>query len=142
MREVLIRPANPYDYTAEELEELAGLIRDADPDLVVSIDGRSERGYGVTPWEVVEVVATVGGAAGALQMTAQGFRAAVAWARRRWVKDRSDHPTEPPRPRSVRLLYGPDGSVLSQISIDLPDGEPLETEHSGQTSDESPDEHA
>jgi hypothetical protein len=128
MTEVVIRAGNPHDFTAEELEELAAIMRSADVHLGVSIDHRLEHGYGVSPWEVVEVIATLGGAAGAVQMTARSFRAAVTWARRRWEKDRLEHPNEAPRPRSVRLIYGPDGSVLRQVSIDQPDGEPNESE--------------
>jgi hypothetical protein len=124
---LLIRPGNPYDFEDGGLQTLADEIRAADTDIVIDIDPRSERGYGVTPWEVVEIVATIGGAAEAVRLTAKSVSVAVAWMRRRWQKDCGEHAGQPPRPRSVLLLL-PDRTLLRKISIDLPDGEPTEEE--------------
>ena len=123
---ILIRPGNPYDFTNSELESLAEELRAADPTLDITVEARSERGYGVSPWEVVELIATAGGATEAVRQSARAVSATVSWARRRWNKDRDDHPGEPPRPRSVRLRFGPDRSIARDISIDLPHGEPEE----------------
>jgi hypothetical protein len=113
-------------FTEIELEQLLTELRAADPGVTVTLDPRSERGYGVSPWEVIEIVATAGGAAAAVQLSVTSVRAAVAWARKRWTKDKEAHPHLPPRPRSIRVIYGPDGSVLKVVSIDLPEGEPQE----------------
>lgn len=128
MADIIIRPGNPYDFTADELSELLTLLRSDQASESIEVELLTERGYGVSPWEIIEIIGAIGGAAETVKLSAVMVHRATAWARERWQKDRSEHPNEPPRPRGVRLIYGPDGSVLRAISIDLPDGEPTEEE--------------
>jgi hypothetical protein len=126
MVEIHITPTNPFDFSSEELEGLAESLRSEDSAALIHVRTRPEHGYGVSPYEVVELVATAGGAAAAVDQTVAIFRRAVNWTRERWQRERSEKPDESPRPRTVRLVYGPDGDVLKSVTIDLPDGEPQE----------------
>ncbi len=128
MDKVVVRPGNPFDFEETELEELTTQLSSVEPDFEVQLEFRHERGYGVSPYEVVELVSTWGGAAAAVGMSARMLRAAARWAHARWLKDKDEHPNETPRPRTVRVIYAPDGSVIRQVAIDLPDGEPREDE--------------
>jgi hypothetical protein len=123
---VVIKPANPFDFENAELDELAEHLRQADSSFNIEISAQPERGYGVTPYEVIELVATIGGAITALESTAGILSTTVKWARERWQRDRDKHRPEPPRPRVVKLIYGPDGRILKEVLIDLPDGDPVE----------------
>ncbi|MFE4622110.1 hypothetical protein [Streptomyces mirabilis] len=129
MLEIALRAPNPYDFTPQELEEIVSLLRE-DPELQVTVDVQPERGYGVTPIEVV-VLVFVGKAvaSGALAYGGEvAVKKAVGWARDRWRREREEQPELPPRPRRIQILYGPDDQVLREIAIDLPDGEPQETQ--------------
>jgi hypothetical protein len=123
MTEILIRSANPFDFEPEELEELANRLRELDPSLDIRIDVQRERGYGVTPYEVIQLIATTGDAAMVLAAGAKAVNRSVKWARERWQKDKDSHPSESPRPRVIEVL-DEDGHVLTKITIDVPDGDP------------------
>lgn len=125
MTQIRIRPANPYDFSQNELDTLAEEIRQEDPTLEVEISALPERGYGVTPMEIITIIATAGGAAAALRETAKATVAAVRWMRRRWQKDKQECDGTPRR-RVIRILYGPNGEQLKSIAIDEPDGTPQE----------------
>jgi hypothetical protein len=126
MNELVITPGNPHDFAGDELDSLAETLRGSAPSFNVRVIAKPERGYGVTPYEVITIIATVGGAGAAIKESIQAARAAARWARERWQRDRNEHPIERPRPRMV-VLYGPDGRVLAEVLIDLPEGEPTET---------------
>ncbi len=122
MPDIIVRSSNPYDLSVEELETLAEALRASDQDLDVEVQVLPERGYGVTPYEVIEIVSTVGGAAGAVQLVAS----AVAWAQRRWKRQKAEHPERAPRPKAVKYIYAGDGQVLRSVTIDGTTGEATE----------------
>ncbi|MGV9700813.1 hypothetical protein [Streptomyces sp. NPDC003483] len=126
MAEIYLVTPNPYDFSAAEIEEVAGLVKAADPALDLEAGAQSERGYGVSTYEALDFIATVGGAAAAVAQVRTGLNAVIKWARERWTRDREQHPDENPRPRLIRVLYGPTGEVLLRVAIDEPDGEPEE----------------
>jgi hypothetical protein len=123
MPEILIRPANPFDFEPEELDELANQLRESDPSLDIRIDTQRERGYGVTPYEVIQLIATTGDAVVVLAAGANAVNRSIKWARERWQKDKTSHSGQSPRPRVVEVL-DENGHVLTKITIDLPDGDP------------------
>lgn len=129
MTEILIRPANPFDFEPEELEELANRLREAEPSLDIRVDVQTERGYGVTPYEVIQIIATTGNAAVILAAGAKTLNRTIKWTRDRWQKDKDNHPGESPRPRVIEVI-DQDGHVLTSIKIDIPDGDPKEDDDS------------
>ncbi len=122
MPDIVVRSSNPYDLSAGELEDLAEALRSSGEGLDVEVQTLPERGYGVTPYEVVEIVSTVGGAAGAVQVVAS----AVAWAQRRWKSQKAEHPERAPRPKVLKYIHGADGQVLLSVTIDGATGEATE----------------
>jgi hypothetical protein len=123
MTEIVIRPANPFDFELEELEELANQLREDEPSLDIRIDAHRERGYGVTPYEVIQLIATTGDAVVVLAAGAKALNRSVRWARERWQKDKDSHPSQSPRSRIIEVL-DEDGHVRTKVTIDLPDGDP------------------
>jgi len=123
--EIKIRPSNPYDFSPEELSELAEEIRQEDPTVEVEVDSLPEQGYGVTPVEVIAIITATGGSVAAVKETAKAAQTAINWMRKRWQKDK-EKAVGPPRRRTVRILYGPDGDELKSVTIDEPDGSPEE----------------
>lgn len=119
---MIIEPGNPYDFTADELEELRQVIVSADPGADVQIAVRPERGYGVTLQEVLYVWDVATDVVGDLALLGTPVAAAVAWLRRRAKKER-DAGMVPPRTR-VAVLLGPDGKPLSRVIVEDPDNEP------------------
>lgn len=118
MAEYTLLPGNPYDFTSDELKDLEREVRSQAPGVDVALGEKVERGYGVTLYEVIQVVADVRGAGGDLVLVA-----VVAWLRKRWRRDQAAG--RRPRPRSVVLLDS-DGKKLRSIDIDEPEGEPRE----------------
>lgn len=119
IRRVIIEPGNPYDFSAEELEELRQEIAQDCSIAEVQLAVRPERGYGVTLHEVLYIWDIGTDIVGDITTVATPFAAAVAWARRRARKDRELHGAKA-RPRTVALL-GPHGRILKQVVIDDPD---------------------
>ena len=120
-----LEPGNPHDLGRAELDELAAEIREENPDLDVEVFIGEEHGYGTTAGEVLRMYLEIGEIAGDTAAIMAPFYGAVRWAKRRWGKDRDEHPEGEPRPRYV-TLYGPDGTALKSVRIDLPDGEAIE----------------
>lgn len=120
---IVIEPGNPHDFDATELAELAAQVSAAAGARPVRVSQRPEHGYGVTLQEVLYVWDLMTNTAGELALDLAPFVAVVAWAKKRWNRDRDEH--DQPRPRSV-TLFGPDGRPIKQIKIDLPDGEPVD----------------
>jgi hypothetical protein len=94
---LLLGPGNPYDLTSGELEELADLLRDESPELRVEISRPSERAYGVTFWEVLNIWAdaAVGTRAVAtgprtVNTNAPASKRYFVWAQRGGVEERVD----------------------------------------------------
>jgi hypothetical protein len=121
---LLLGPGNPYDLTSGELEELADLLRDESPELRVEISRPSERAYGVTFWEVLNIWADAAEAGGGTGLAIAAFWRAAKWAQGRWQRDR-EQSTQTPRPRSV-TLFGPNGEALKSVLIEGPEGTPVE----------------
>lgn len=111
---VTLRAPNPYDFTPEELAEAAALIRNAAPSLNVDVLDHTEHGYGVDAGETLDLL--VNSAVPAVMAVA--VQAAVDWMKERLRRERDEHPELPPRPRTVRVLHGPNGEVLSRVTID------------------------
>lgn len=123
MQEIRIRPGNPNDFSEEDLSDLLNSVDDLDG-AKVRCEERDERGYGVTFYEVIQVVADIRGAGGDLIVGALLHRIAI-WLERRWQSDHDERPDVPTRPRSIVLLDG-EGNKIRIINIDEPDGEPRE----------------
>lgn len=121
---VTLRAANPYDFTPEELAEAAALIRDAAPSLNVQVLDRTERGYGVNAGETLDLLLDTA----LTSAVTLALQAAADWMKERTRREREEHPELPPRERTVRVLYGPNNEVLSEVTVDLRDGEPQEGE--------------
>ncbi|SHN37858.1 hypothetical protein SAMN05216499_1572 [Actinacidiphila paucisporea] len=117
---VTLRAPNPYDFTPEELAEAAALIRDAAPSLDVNVLDHTENGYGVDAGETLDLL--VNSAAPAVMGVA--VQAAVDWMRGRLRRERDEHPELPPRQRTVPVLHGPNGEVLSRVTVDDDETEP------------------
>lgn len=117
-----IRPGNPNDFSTDELQELHERISRA-ASVPVSVEPNPQRGYGVTLWEVMDIVSTVGGAAAAVEMALRGFAAVVKWMQERWRREKQNNPNRRIRPKCV-TLYDGEGKILRTVLIDEPDGEP------------------
>lgn len=111
---VTLRAPNPYDFTPEELAEAAALIRGAAPSLDVEVLDQAEHGYGVDAGETLDLL--VNSAVPAVIGVA--VQAAVDWMKKRLQRERDEHPELPPRQRTVRVLHGPNGEVLSRVTVD------------------------
>jgi hypothetical protein len=111
---VRLRAANPYDFTPDELSEVAALVQGAAPTLDVQVWDRTERGYGVSAGETLDLLidSTLTSA------VTIALQAAVDWMRERTRRERDEHPELPPRERTVRVLHGPNGEVLSRVTVD------------------------
>ncbi len=94
------------------------------PNAHVTVQRREELGYGVTLYEVIQVIADVRGAGGDLLVGALA-QPLIKWMRERWQQDRDKHPDSKPRPRSI-VFFDADRNKFRSITIDLPDGEPHE----------------
>jgi hypothetical protein len=124
--EIVLEPGNPHDFSQVELSELANQLTDLHG-FPTRVGIREERGYGVTFHEVMHVWVDVVEATAGTGATAVLLKSIVDWARRRWKKDKADHPNSHPRPRSV-ILYDAKGHPIKIVRIDVPDGEPVEEE--------------
>ena len=122
---LILEPGNPHDLGRADLEELAALIREAEPSLDPEIYVGEEVGYGVTLAEVLRIYMEVGELAGDTASILAPFWFAVKWAKGRWQHDKDTHPGEKPRPRYV-TLFDARGDKLKSVKIDEPDGEPEE----------------
>src|ERR1700730_12859985 len=98
---VLLDPANPHDFTRAELEELAQKIREDAPGTEVLPAFRPEEGFG-GPWSEVLYI---------WHETKEGVEtsillgAAIKWMKRRWERDRDEHPpSAKPRSRSITVI--------------------------------------
>jgi hypothetical protein len=125
MIEVIFEPANPHDFSEEELQDAAVAIAGDVADTTVHIHVRKERGYGVTVEEVIHLWIL-----GATAVTATGAAVAVLtnavnWVRERSRNDRSSHPESKPRPRTL-LLYDGTGKPLKRVRVSDPDQDPIE----------------
>lgn len=118
MSSTTVKPGNPYDFSAEELDDLRQHLAREAPGADVVVESRDERGYGVTLYEVVQVVADVRGAGGDYVIAA-----VILWMRRRWKRDKQQGMA--PRPRSI-IVVDSEGNKLRSYDIDEPDGEAVE----------------
>jgi hypothetical protein len=123
---LLLDPANPHDWDAGELEQFARDLEAETAGVSAVAIRRPEEGYGGPLIEVLHVWQEYSSAAGGVATTGAG----VAWISRalqkRWRRDREDHP-EPEKPRSRAFnLYNENDELIRSVSIDLPDGEPVE----------------
>lgn len=118
MSSILVKPGNPHDFSSEELDDLRQHLAREAPEADVVVESRDERGYGVTLYEVVQVIADVRGAGGDYVIAA-----VILWMRRRWKRDKEQG--KRPRPRSI-IILDPEGNRLRSYDIDEPEGEAVE----------------
>lgn len=124
---ILLDPANPYDFSREELEALAKTLEADSPGTDVVAAFRLEEGYG-GPWSEVLYIWHEGKE---VAETAVLLAGAVKWMKSRWHRDYAKHPDKP-RPRNVVEIE--EERIVRDVRIDLPDGEAVEE----QITDETP----
>ncbi len=116
MTAIRVVPGNPHDFSPAELDDLRQHLREQAPGSDVVVEAPEEHGYGVTLYEVIQVIADFRGAGGDYVIAA-----VVYWLQRRWRRDKKRN--DNPRPRSIIVLDA-EGNKLRTINIDEPDGEP------------------
>ena len=125
---LLLDPANPHDFDPGELEQLASDLETAVQGVQAVAVRRPEEGYGGPLMEVLHVWQEYSGAVGGVASTAAGVAWLIKALQKRWKRDRDEHPApEQPRPR-VFNLYNENEELIRSVLIDLPDGEPVESE--------------
>lgn len=125
---LLLDPANPHDFDPGELEQIAAGLEAEVPDVEAVAVRRPEDGYGGPFMEVLHVWEEGAVAVDAVTTTAAGAKWLIGALQARWRKDRDEHPSpEKPRPR-VFNLYNENEELIRSVLIDLPDGEPAESE--------------
>ncbi|MFC1431357.1 hypothetical protein ACEZDB_11945 [Streptacidiphilus sp. N1-3] len=125
MLKVSLRPTNPYEFTDQELEDLAAQLSEIDEAVAVQINVPPQRGYGVHASEVLHLFLETALTGGFEAVGVKVIESAIGWAQARWKKEQQEQTQLPPRARVV-TIYGPRGEVLKDVRIDLPDGQPLE----------------
>jgi hypothetical protein len=123
---LLLDPANPHDWDAGELEQFACDLEAQIPGVSAVPIRRPEEGYGGPLIEVLHVWQEYSSAVGGVATTAAGAGWIIQALQKRWRRDREEHP-EPERPRGRLFdLYDENDELIRSVSIDLPDGEPVE----------------
>ena len=117
MSRITIRTRNPKDVTFEEAEDLAKAIRAFLPDQDVEVAGKEQREgtYGVTWFQVVDIVVPIAGGAGAIlkKEFIEGIaKLAIDRARARFKAKggTSRRPVYIP-------IYGSDGKIVESVVI-------------------------
>ena len=124
MSRITIRCRNPKDVTLDEVEVLAQAIRKLLPGQDVEVLGKDQQegAYGITWFQIVDIVLPFAGAAGALaakEVIQQITKAGIDWARSRFKS--KGHP----KPRPVYIpIYGPDGKIVKSVVINNASDEP------------------
>jgi hypothetical protein len=125
---LLLDPANPNDFDPGELEQLARDLEAETPGLAAVAIRRPEEGYGGPLIEVLHVWQEYSNTVGGIAPTAAGATWIIKALRKRWQRDRDEHPP-PERPRRRAFsLYDENDELIRSVIIDLPDGEPVEAE--------------
>jgi hypothetical protein len=119
---VLLDPANPHDFDAAELDELAALLRAEIPGADVEAVFRDEDGYGGPLLETLHVWVEAGGAASTALIALNCIR----WMKARFDHDHEEHPP-PERPRGRAVTIYEEETITRKITIDLPDGDAVDT---------------
>lgn len=124
MNAIILLPGESTTLTLAELEALAALITLEDPQAHVQIEHEPVRGLWETSLEVLDVIATVGGAGAAAGQALAAFRIAIKWLRAR-AQEKAASTPEVTRPAlTVRLLDSKDGTVLATATIRADGGDP------------------
>jgi hypothetical protein len=125
---LLLDPANPHDWDPGELEQFARDLEAEAPGLSAIAIRRPEEGSGGPLIEVLHVWQEYSSAAGGVATTAAGVGWLIKALRKRWRRDRDEHPA-PQRPRARAFnLYDENDELIRRVSIDLPDGKAVEEE--------------
>ena len=117
MDTIVLRPKNPRESPAADLEPLAEEIRRGLDGVAVSVQVPPEQRVAVTLAEVIDVVVTSVDHVTSPVLTAL----LVAWAKQRFTK--AETTPGAPVPKQIVLLYGPDNKVIRRIEVDAPDSE-------------------
>jgi hypothetical protein len=130
MADFLIRGANPYDLSMEDLEALAQELRE-NAEVDVTAEEPREFGYGVTLEQVLHIVQQVEDLAIDTAGVLTVMNIAIQWARRRWRSEAMERGEKNARPRRI-ILFGPDGQAIRNVLIDQPNGDAQEIDPEGQ----------
>lgn len=112
MPTLTIEPANPFDLTDDDAQELRDLLVAADQETEVRIARRREEGYGVSAEEILRVFVEHPELAAPTVAT---IKALFSWLKKRLARDG--------RKRTV-IIYGPDGDPLKAYEVDDASAEP------------------
>jgi hypothetical protein len=121
--EVIIDPANPFDFDQDEIDQLIEELREAQPNAEIVAHFRDETEYGGALMEVLHIWVIGREFVNTNWETMVIVTGAVNWLRKRWLLDKETSP-ERPRPRSA-LVYDQEERRIFSILIDLPNGEPI-----------------
>jgi hypothetical protein len=121
--QVIIDPGNPFDFEEVEIAELIGELEAAEPRAEFVAHFRDETEYGGALIEVLHVWTSVEDFVNQNWQTVGLISVVVNWLRKRWKRDKDENPARP-RPRSA-VIYDQDQRCVFDITIDLPDGEPV-----------------
>lgn len=122
-RDLIIDPTNPYDFTEDELSEIATMLRTEPCVGEVSVHVREEHGYGGPLPEVLIIWMGVGGFSASTLATWTLLEKVGKVLQRRWRREADAcGPEEKPRARSASIVT-PDGKPVLSLRIDLPAGE-------------------
>lgn len=118
MNEIVVRSRNSARITLEEAEELAQAVRPLVPNINVRAEGNEPRQgtYGVTFFQIVEIVLTTTAALVGKETVQEITKAAIEWARERF-KRKKGTPVYIP-------IYGPDGEIVKSVVIKNATDEP------------------
>jgi hypothetical protein len=110
-----IVPGNPLDYERDDLVHLVESLSDVQDAEVSLVDVEGDAAYGVTFYEVIQVVSNVRGAGGDVAL---GYIIAriVKWQRDRRRREREQEPGVAPRPRSIVVL-DEDGNKITEYNL-------------------------
>ena len=121
--QVIIDPANPFDFDEAEIAELVQDLQQLQPDAEIVAHFRDETEYGGALMEVLHVWVVGRDFIDENWPAIALIAGAVKWLRKRWRSDKEANP-EHPRPRSI-LVYDEEERLRFSIRIDQPDGEPI-----------------
>jgi hypothetical protein len=118
--EIVISTANPHDITLEEVEEIATAIRGLNLNCDVRVEGKESEGYGVTLFEVLRVC--LSGVDWASKEVAKETAKRIMTVVIDKIRERFQGRRHGSK-RSVYVkIYGPDGTILSTVIKNEPEG--------------------
>lgn len=118
--EIVISTANPHDIMLEEVEEIATAIRGLNLNCDVRVEAKEREGYGVTLFEVLRVC--LSGVDWASKEVAKETAKKIMTVVIDKIRERFQGRRHGSK-RSVYVkIYGPDGTILSTVKKNEPEG--------------------